>query len=73
MGIVLRARGPPVLLRAVLVRVLRARVPPYLYGESVRVSDSIAVLYIGVESIGEEGLELLQVDYNFQTSRIVVL
>ena len=36
MGIVLRARGAPVPLRAVLVIVLRARVPPYLYGESVR-------------------------------------
>ena len=29
-------RGAPVPLRAVLVIVLRARVPPYLYGESVR-------------------------------------
>ena len=36
MGVVLRARGAPVPLRAVLVIVLRARVPPYLYGESVR-------------------------------------
>ncbi len=46
MGIVLRARGTPVPLRAVLVIVLRARVPPYLYGELFVAVPAIMVTFV---------------------------